>query len=288
MKSVYRAILVSLVGLFVVGITYYLISAENLDLNQTHEFLTYDGIPKSEVLVVGTYHFDSEMETDELSSESQQEIERLLDALGAFQPTKIFIEVEPEATVTFNQRYRDYLRSEFEIKSRPNEIYQLGFRLARNMGHDSIFLFDNQTEFIGSLENFSFSSFFHYADSLDAGYYDRHLEKIKRTWSHNDSTLKSLPLYDRIRLMNSSELCSTNAQRMHMLELRVGIGESWVGADWLARFYQRNIRMMGNVLKSSTTEDRIIIIVGANHKWILDQLFENTPDFKVMDIQKYL
>jgi|GEM_PF-2432913 len=249
---------------------------------------SFDELPKAEVLILGTYHFATEKETDELSRESQKEIEKLILQLSTFQPTKIFIEKEPIQSTKYNNRYRDYHKGKFDIHNRPNEIYQLGFRLAKHLDHDSIFLFDNQTEFIGSLENFSFSSFFQYADSSDSGFYDKHLAKLKQVWTHNDSVLKSMPLFERIKLINSERVCSFDAERMHMLEFRVGIGENWVGADWVARFYQRNLRMMGNVLKSTSPEDRVLIIVGSNHKWILDQIFGNSPDFEVVDVSVHL
>lgn len=55
---------------------------------------------------------------------------------------------------------------------------------------------------------------------------------------------------------------------MHMYEIRVGI-QNWLGPDWLSRWYQRNIRMASNILKLAENKDRILIIVGDNHKWIL-------------------
>ena len=75
---------------------------------------------------------------------------------------------------------------------------------------------------------------------------------------------------------------------MHMYEIRVGIQENWIGPDWLSRWYQRNIRMASNILKLSKSEDRILVIVGDNHKWTLDMLLENTPDFEVVSSWDYL
>ena len=66
-----------------------------------------------------------------------------------------------------------------------------------------------------------------------------------------------------------------------MFEIRVGIQNNWVGPDWLGRWYRRNIRMAGNVLKMTEAGDRILIIVGSNHKWVLDMLFNHIPEFQV-------
>jgi len=93
--------------------------------------------------------------------------------------------------------------------------------------------------------------------------------------------LDSHSLYDRFTLMNSPQAANINAQRMHLYEVRVGIQKDWLGPDWLGRWYRRNVRMMSNVLKLAEKDHRILIIVGDNHKWTLDMLFENTPDFKL-------
>ena len=72
------------------------------------------------------------------------------------------------------------------------------------------------------------------------------------------------------------------------VKLLVNSAQVWIGPDWLGRWYQRNIRMMGNVMQIANNDDRILIIVGDNHKWTLDMLFENAPDFKVVSSSDYL
>ena len=44
----------------------------------------------------------------------------------------------------------------------------------------------------------------------------------------------------------------------------------WVGPDWLGRWYRRNVRMLANLVKMNQPEERILILVGDNHKWTLD------------------
>ena len=247
----------------------------------------FDSIPKTKVMVLGTYHFAQE-DTDELSEENQKQLELVIKALNNFVPTKIVIEKEPEQAHTYQKAYEDFLNGAFEISDRPNEIFQLGFQLAKKAGHDSIYLFDNHPPFIGSLKDFSFQGFEAYAKSNDSGFYDRHLQTILDTYTYNDSLLKSLPIFERITTLNSPQIQAYNIQRMHMYEVRVGIGKTWIGADWVGRWYQRNIRMMGHLLKMAGPDERIICIVGDNHKWVLEQLIRNTPDLELVTTQTYL
>lgn len=240
-------------------------------------FKSYDNLQSREVLVVGTIHFDENV----LESDQQEDIQLLVDKLAAYQPTKIILEWEPHRQANTNKDYRSYLKGTFDISQRYNEVYQLGFRLAKQVRHDSLFLFDDQTPFIGSLEDFSFDALSEYAEQHDAGFYDLHLDSLINNFNHNQELLTKDGLAKHITWLNSPEHQRINAQRMHLFEVRIGIQDNWIGPDWLGRWYQRNVRMMSNVLKFSEPGDRLLIIVGDNHKWVLDDLFRYTPDFAV-------
>lgn len=251
----------------------------------------YDFLAHSKVMVLGTFHFGDEV----LQQDNQESILELAECIMQYEPTKIVVEWEPERSASTNEQYADYLDGTFDISNRPNEVYQLGFRFAEQMDHDQIYLFDNQTEYIGSLEEFSteddpfsFQLFSEYAEKNDSGFYDMYEDTLITTFNINENLMRKLDLKSNIAILNSPEHQKINAQRMHMYEVRIGIQENWAGPDWLGRFYQRNIRMMSNVLKMAEEGDRILIIVGDNHKWILDMLFEHTPDFDLVSSWEYL
>lgn len=250
----------------------------------TNQIGAFDTINRSKVLVLGIHHFSK----DVLSPKNQPDLENLAVLLSKFAPTKIVLELEPSRMAKLNSEYQKYLLEPSFIEDRHNEVYQLGFRLARRMNHDSIYAFDDQTEFIGSLEGFTFDSFGTYAQENDTGFYDRYIPEITKKFQANQEIFKAQNLIDQILLRNSPKAQNFNAQRMHSLEIRVGIQKSWIGPDWLGRFYRRNVRMAANVLKFNAPKDRILIIVGDNHKWILDQIFKDTPDFELVPSWDFL
>lgn len=241
-----------------------------------------------EVVILGTYHFDQETHYDELDEGNQQQLERLSANLQAFGATKVFIEKDPVQDSLYNAWYRDYLDSEETIADHRNELFQLGFRMAKRMQHDSIYLFDNRPPFIGSLEGFTFEAFGNYVDSVDTAFTKKHYEQLGEVFPYNDSLRKTFDLYTNIQSLNGPEAADYDIKRMHAVEMRAGVNDSWIGADWLGRWYQRNIRMMMHVMKQSTSEDRILLIVGSNHKWVLEQLMQNTPEFRVVDVNEFL
>ncbi|MTI40821.1 DUF5694 domain-containing protein [Fulvivirga lutimaris] len=264
------------------------IEFNSIENNHEFQIKTYSSIPKVKVMVVGTYHFDQEEERNELSEENQKQIDNLVNALAEFKPSKVIIEKRPEFKKKYSLMYSKYQAGQLSIDTLANEIFQLGFKTAMKMNHDSIYFFDNQPDFIGSLEGFTFEGLEQYADSADVGFYDIYKDLIIENFEHNEKLLKSQTLYDEIKLRNAPQMQTFNIERMHAFEIRVGIDNNWIGADWLGRWYQRNIRMMAHLLKIYKPDDRLLIIVGDNHKWVLEQLMNNTPDFEVVSSFEYL
>ena len=94
----------------------------------------------AQVMLFGTFHFkDAGLDLvknedfDVLSEESQEYLQGLAGRLQSFKPTRVLLEYSPENDEKINERYRQYLAGEFELPA--NEIYQLGFRIAKLAGH---------------------------------------------------------------------------------------------------------------------------------------------------------
>ena len=65
--------------------------------------------------------------------EQQAYVVALSERLARFAPTKVLLEYTDDADEKINRRYRDYVAGKFELGK--NEIYQVGFRVAKLMGH---------------------------------------------------------------------------------------------------------------------------------------------------------
>ncbi len=106
----------------------------------------YDSLTQSKIMIVGTLHFGKDI----LESENQENIAKLVKTISKYNPTKVVLEWEPSALSKANKQYQSFVADTFNISKKMNEVYQLGFRIAKDMKHDSIYFFDSQTEFIGS------------------------------------------------------------------------------------------------------------------------------------------
>ena len=252
---------------------------------------SHDSLAQSSIMIVGTFHFNKTV----LEEKHQKEIPKLIEAISKYNPTKIVLEWEPSLALKANEKYHSYVSNTFDISNLENEVYQLGFPLGKTMKHERLYFFDDQTEFSGSLsefysesEGFSFQSFNAYALQNDDGFYNQFEQQLTVVYNENLDVLSNQTLYNNIALRNSPTAQKTNRQRMHMYEIKIGIQKNWIGPDWLGRWYRRNIRMASNILKINEKGDRILVIVGDNHKWTLDMLFENIPDFELVSSWDYL
>ena len=99
---------------------------------------------KPTVMILGSGHlanpgadaFNFKMD-DVLASKRQREIGQLVTQLKAFQPTKIALEEDERFDPEINANYQHYLKGTYELKR--GEGDQIGFRLAKQMGHPKLY-----------------------------------------------------------------------------------------------------------------------------------------------------
>jgi hypothetical protein len=106
---------------------------------------------RAEVLVLGVYHMANpgkdifNMKIDDvLAPKRQAEIARLIEVLKKFHPTKVAVEGNV-GDDSIPNRYADYVAGKHELS--PNEIEQIGFRLAKELGHKTVYPVDVDGEF---------------------------------------------------------------------------------------------------------------------------------------------
>src|ERR1043166_7967394 len=114
-------------------------------------------IAQAEVLVLGTYHMANRghdifnMQVDDvLAPKRQAEIAQLIEVLKKFNPTKIAVERDllSQNNSTTNEQarqYTDYLTGKHDLSR--DEVEQIGFRLAKEHGHKTIYPVNSDYDF---------------------------------------------------------------------------------------------------------------------------------------------
>ncbi|QJD97724.1 hypothetical protein HH214_18505 [Mucilaginibacter robiniae] len=265
------------------------------------ETIFEDDKPKPRVLLLGVFHFAGEqvdanttpanLRVDMLSAERQKQIEHLVHQLAAFKPTKIVIEDSPR-----RQHYYDSLYNAFKAGKLPagkaawpaDETIQLAFRLAKLMNHETLYPADAQAFRFKLSHQDSILTFEKYKDQGDSSYtyWDKAYEAEK---AYEDSLNFHLPLNEYLRYLNSPQRQAKAIGRW-LVTTKRGSNTEPIGADgFVTRYFNRNVRIYSNIQRIVTSKhDRILVIYGATHMYLLKQLFEASPEFIVEDVMKYL
>lgn len=237
-------------------------------------------LPRARVLVLSTYHFASAgadvvqySVSDPLSPTRQSEIARVLDRCEQWRPTKIAVEATRDRQPEFDSSYAAY-RREAHALSR-NERQQIGFRLAARLGLPGVRTIDHRGDF-------TFGPVMEYAGAHDPGY----IEEFEAWRAHRrtveDSLQQNATMLKILRFMNAPDELRSNHAR-YVLDAGVGAGDSYVGADLLAVWYDRNIRIFANIVAEAEDGDRMLVLIGAGHAPILRELLRSAPDLALVD-----
>lgn len=233
------------------------------------------GSAMAEVLVLGVWHmassgnhlFDTEAD-DILSSRRQAEMAELISVLERFQPTKIALEAEFSDSDVISARFDDYLNGELELSR--NERQQIGFRLAKELGHTAVYSVDADGEYpFPRVQDYANAR--GRADELEA-WMDEGRERAE-AWN---AFLASHTVLEALLHMNSDDYATL------AFDYRIAhLGEpwNWAGPDLITDWFQRNIRIYSNVLRLiDSPDERVLVIIGAGHLGWLRHNFASDPD----------
>lgn len=244
-----------------------------------------DSFSKPKVLLVGTFHMDHTASGDMyktemdnlLSQKRQQEICEVVDRLKCFNPTKIALEIVTEDDELFNKRYKEYVDGKFELKV--NEIYQLGFRMAAELGHKRIYPIDWMEVGAGTRP---YSEVYEWAKANQPELFSEIFnEKVFNT----DTSKSILEIYQ-----DCNDLDQIRKSHLHYINMaRIGNVGEYVGIDWLIWWYQRNLTLFSNICRLIESEDeRILVIIGNSHIYLLNEFLRESNKVELVDAGEFL
>ena len=97
------------------------------------------------------------------------------------------------------------------------------------------------------------------------------------------------PITDMYIRINQPEW-SRASQRAYLHSARIGLDDQYPGANWLAHiWYARNLKIFVNLTRiTESANDRILLIIGAGHIFLVQQFLEESGDYIVESPLKYL
>lgn len=258
-----------------------------------------EGAPRAQVLLLGTFHFqDAGLDgykpkhpVDILSAGRQAELADVLQRLAAFRPTQVCIEGDDEFQPKADERYAQYLTGKFSLQDRPNEIYQVGFRLGQLAGVKRLHCVDAASRGFPGMPDTE-EQVRAYAQTrgevalLDDGWQER----FTALYAHDDELKTQLPLRNFLLYLNSAERLRMGHGHYLTGMFKVGVGDNYWGADDLAgNWYDRNLRIFARILRlASDPRERIVVIIGAGHVPILRHLVQSSPELQLVEVRDVL
>lgn len=241
-----------------------------------------DSLPK--IFLVGTFHFeyynadaykiDKSKQVDILSDQKQKELKQLLDYVSIFKPTKICVEA-PDKWKTMD-KYRLYKAGKKELAK--DEVQQITFRLMDKFNLDTIYSIDARTIADELPETKDSTIIKPYFDTIFANYNFKSNKNYIKLFNYDTELSVTLPLLEYFKYLNSSKRLERDYGGYLVGDFKNG---KYDGADALATYwYDRNLRIFRNIQRITTSPtDRILVLFGAGHIAVLDQLLKSSPEY---------
>ena len=243
------------------------------------------GPARAEVLVLGVYHMANpgrdifNMQADDvLAPKRQAEVAQVIETLRKFHPTKIAVESDVSSD-RITKLYSDYLAGKHELTR--DETEQLGFRLAKELGHKTVYPADADGDF----------PFQRIIDYAKASGRSKELEAIETEIGTmvkaQDAYLGSHTVLETLLYMNSDDKV---AEDLGYYYREAGFGEpgDWAGADLVSEWFRRNMRIYSNVLQLvESPNERVLIIFGAGHLGWLRNNFASNPNLRLRRLAEF-
>ena len=242
--------------------------------------------PAPEVLVLGVFHMANpghdvfNMQADDvLSAKRQQEIAELLEALKKFGPTKIAIESDVYSKKA-GQQYADYLAGKYTLTRNEND--QIGYRLAKELGHKTVYAVDIDGDF-------PWQRFVNYAKGSGRSKdLDALMGEIGTMVKAQGEFLASHTILETLLYMNSDERVARDIG-FYYREAQIGEPGDWAGADLVADWFRRNMRIYSNVARLiDSPSERVLVIYGAGHLGWLRHSFASNPNIRLRKLGEFV
>jgi hypothetical protein len=241
---------------------------------------------KPKVMILGTFHFGEttdlkHVEYDNISSvKRREEIKMVVESIKKFRPTKLAFEVVKEKNNSLNNDFRNYLDGKFELGV--NEVHQIGFKVAEELGHREIFAVDWRDN-VGQR---GYGEVMDWAKNETPEILD-YISKIEQSMNLTTELVND-SFFETIKKINEENII----KKLHEINMnigRIGIGTNYVGIDWLKWWYQRNLIIYSNLTNLiSSQNDRISLLIGGNHTYLVSQFLQESGLVEIEPANSYL
>jgi hypothetical protein len=222
--------------------------------------------------------FNSKVD-DVMADKRQREMTEVIEALKRFRPTKIAIEAHV-GSGRVAREYKNYLEGKYTLTA--NEIDQLGYRLAKELGHKTIYAVDEDGDFpFYRVRNYAIAN--GRKDQFEAGQ-----TVVATRVKEQDAFLASHTILETLEYLNSDADARRAVGEYYTGFMPYGEPYEYAGPDLIASWFQRNLRIYNNVRALVTSpDDRILVIYGNGHLGWLRQIVSGDPAVQLRNLNEF-
>lgn len=245
----------------------------------------HDAAPApAKVLLLGLFHFDNPgldavkyQPIDVMKAEPQAYLAGLAERLARFAPTKVLLEYPASRDEVINGRYADHLAGKHALAR--NEIYQLGFRVARLAQLPRVHGIDATAP----AQDVKLWGYLAQVPATAA-----RLTALIQSESRRLQALhESQSLQQILRASNTEEEDRRNKGFYMLLNAVAADQRLFHGADASAQWWHRNLRMYALVQAHAQPGERVLVIAGSGHTAVLRDFLRADSERIAEDVLGY-
>lgn len=245
-----------------------------------------------EVMILGTYHFANpgqdvvNMEVDDvLNPRRQREIAVLVDTLAEWRPSRIAVEDETDAKSLALARFA---QADELLETSRSESVQVGFRLARALGHETVYGYDEQGG-EGEPDYFPMERLQEYAQANGrTAALEAIFAEVEAMVAEEQANLTSKSIAESLLIHNDPDRLVRMHDRLYYSMLRIGDAQDQPGAELNAYWYMRNAKMFAKIDMIARPGDRVLVIAGSGHATWLRHFVRHMPGYELVEALPYL
>jgi hypothetical protein len=271
---------------------------------------------RNSIMLLGMYHFNNpgrdtyNTEVDDYGSEKRQkEMKEVVDLLEKYQPTKILVELTPKEQSKIDSLYKLYLNNAISLKDIQggiNEVYQIGFRLGKQLDGIDIIAIDHRGNWLAPYADFI-------ADTLEFEDYLKHSASYAKSVKEKNDLFSESSIRENLVYLNEREQILDNHNYYNNVAIKIkdtanvlftyqegeeeinglpyqmrSFDFNNIGVELVAEWYKRNLFIYRNILENSAENERVLVMIGSGHVFYLNQLLDNNSEFNVVSPNEFL
>lgn len=266
---------------------------------------TFSQNPKSQILILASDHLNQiyrkdNPNTDVLTTRRQLEIEAITRQIRKFKPDLIMVERLPERQPETDSLYNLYLKESLNLSTLEggrSEVYQLGFRLAKQLQLPRIFCVDapggTSQGILDEGDNIELYKAEGLALRKIAGDKGKEFQSGKISLLAYLAFLNQPEIYNKIyhlRYITPARVTNGKFKNPDEMVDTAFINPKYIGAELISVFKNRDLKIYSNIVTTKMREkpERMLLIIGGAHIGSLHNILRDDEEFKIVNAGKYL